>query len=103
MEIIAKICRCFHNRQKTEKYLLQFETALLTDAPKGFEEQYKIFKEMNGLSVDMLIKEMGIREKYEQMEKDLLPIFKNKVNFAVSQMKESDAAILGAASLVWEN
>ena len=23
---------------------------------------------MNGLSVDMLIKEMGIREKYEQME-----------------------------------
>ena len=24
MEIIAKICRCFHNRQKTEKYLLQF-------------------------------------------------------------------------------
>ena len=51
-----------------EKYLLQFESVLLTDAPKGFEEQYKIFKEINGLSVDMLIKEMGTREKYKQLE-----------------------------------
>ena len=44
-----------------------------------------------------------LKPAYQQMEQDLLPIFKNKVNFAVSQMKESDAAILGAASLVWEN
>ena len=40
---------------------------------------------------------------YEQMQKDLLPMYKDKVKFAVSQMKESDAAILGAASLVWDN
>ena len=36
------------------------------------------------------------------MEKNLLPIFQNKVKLIFSELKESDAAILGASALVWE-
>jgi len=36
------------------------------------------------------------------MEANLLPIFKNKVELIFSELKESDAAILGASALVWE-
>lgn len=38
----------------------------------------------------------------ENMEKNLLPIFRNKVKIIFSQLKEADAAILGASALVWE-
>ncbi len=38
----------------------------------------------------------------ENMEKHLLPIFQNKVKLIFSELKESDAAILGASALVWE-
>ncbi|HXR84001.1 MAG TPA: ROK family protein [Hanamia sp.] len=38
----------------------------------------------------------------EHMEKNLLPIFQNKVKLLFSELKESDAAILGASALVWE-
>ncbi|MEJ7610566.1 MAG: ROK family protein [Ferruginibacter sp.] len=37
----------------------------------------------------------------ESMEKNLLPIFQNKVQLIFSELKESDAAILGASALVW--
>lgn len=36
------------------------------------------------------------------MEKNLLPIFKNKVKLFTSELDEADAAILGASALVWE-
>lgn len=36
------------------------------------------------------------------MEAHLLPIFKNKVKIVFSELPESDAAILGASALVWE-
>ncbi|MDE1191642.1 MAG: ROK family protein [Arachidicoccus sp.] len=36
------------------------------------------------------------------MEENLLPIFQNKVQIIPSELKESDAAILGASALVWE-
>lgn len=36
------------------------------------------------------------------MEKNLLPIFKNKVKLIFSELEEADAAILGASALVWE-
>lgn len=39
----------------------------------------------------------------EHMEKNLLPIFQNKVKLVFSELKEADAAILGASALVWEN
>jgi glucokinase len=38
----------------------------------------------------------------KHMEANLLPIFKNKVELIFSQLKESDAAILGASALIWE-
>jgi len=38
----------------------------------------------------------------EHMEKNLLPIFQNKVKLIFSELREADAAILGASALVWE-
>ncbi|MFY8004074.1 MAG: ROK family protein [Chitinophagaceae bacterium] len=38
----------------------------------------------------------------EHMEANVLPIFRNKVKLIFSELKESDAAILGASALVWE-
>lgn len=39
----------------------------------------------------------------EHMNKNLLPIFRDKIKLIFSELKESDAAILGASALVWEN
>lgn len=36
------------------------------------------------------------------MEENLLPIFQNKVKLIFSELKEADAAVLGASALVWE-
>lgn len=38
----------------------------------------------------------------EHMEKNVLPLYKNKVKLILSELGEADAAILGASSLVWE-
>jgi len=38
----------------------------------------------------------------ESMERNLLSIFKNKVKLIFSELKESDAAVLGASALGWE-
>ncbi|MDD4399343.1 MAG: ROK family protein [Dysgonamonadaceae bacterium] len=38
----------------------------------------------------------------ESMEQNLLKIYKNKVKLLFSELKESDAAILGASALGWE-
>lgn len=38
----------------------------------------------------------------QAMEENLLQIFKNKVKLMFSELKEADAAILGASALVWE-
>ena len=37
----------------------------------------------------------------DSMERNLLPIFRNKIQLIFSELKESDAAILGASALVW--
>jgi glucokinase len=39
----------------------------------------------------------------EAMEANLVQVFKNKVKLVFSQLKEADAAILGASALVWED
>jgi Transcriptional regulator/sugar kinase len=39
---------------------------------------------------------------YENMEANVLPIFKGKTKLLLSQLKESDAAVLGASALAWE-
>ncbi len=38
----------------------------------------------------------------EHMEKNVLPIYRNKVKLIFSELAEADAAILGASALVWE-
>jgi glucokinase len=38
----------------------------------------------------------------EHMEKNLLPIFQGKVKLIFSELKDADAAILGASALVWD-
>ena len=37
----------------------------------------------------------------ESMEKNLMPVFRNKVKLLPSELPASDAAILGASALVW--
>ncbi len=39
----------------------------------------------------------------KHMEANLLPIYQNKVKLIFSELKEADAAILGASALVWES
>ncbi|MEO6453585.1 MAG: ROK family protein, partial [Ginsengibacter sp.] len=46
--------------------------------------------------------DMILKPTLKHMEKNLLPIFQNKVKLIFSELKESDAAILGASALVWE-
>ena len=38
----------------------------------------------------------------KSMEANLLPIFQNKVKLLFSELKEADAAILGASALMWK-
>ena len=38
----------------------------------------------------------------EAMEENMLPVFKNKVKVLPSQLKDADAAVLGASALGWE-
>jgi glucokinase len=47
--------------------------------------------------------DMLLQPVREHMEANLLPIFRNKVKLIFSLLPESDAAILGASALVWEN
>ncbi len=46
--------------------------------------------------------ELILKPAKEAMEENLLPIFQNKVKIIFSELKEADAAILGASALVWE-
>ena len=43
-----------------------------------------------------------LRPTIHHMEQNLLQIYKNKIRILLSELKESDAAILGASALVWE-
>lgn len=44
-----------------------------------------------------------LKPTVQAMEANLLPIFQNKVKLLFSDLKEADAAILGASALVWES
>lgn len=47
-------------------------------------------------------KEFIYEPTYKAMNENVLPLWKNKVDLLFSQLKESDAAILGASALAWE-
>ncbi|MDR2853813.1 MAG: ROK family protein, partial [Prevotellaceae bacterium] len=46
--------------------------------------------------------ELILNPVVENLEKNILPIWKNKVKVTFSELKEADAAILGASALAWE-
>lgn len=46
--------------------------------------------------------ELLLRPLRESMERNMLSIFKGKVKVIVSELKEADAAVLGASALGWE-
>lgn len=48
-------------------------------------------------SGDLLLKPIR-----EEMEKAVMPVFKGKTKIILSELKESDAAVLGASALGWE-
>ena len=43
-----------------------------------------------------------MRPLRESMEKNMMGIFKGKVKILLSELKEADAAVLGASALGWE-
>ena len=45
---------------------------------------------------------MLLRPLRESFDKSVMPIFKGKTKIILSELKESDAAILGASALGWE-
>ncbi len=46
--------------------------------------------------------ELLLRPLRESMERNMLSIYKNKVKVLLSELKEADAAVLGASALGWE-
>lgn len=46
--------------------------------------------------------ELLLKPLRNAMEKNMLPIFKGKVRILTSELKEADAAVLGASALGWE-
>lgn len=46
--------------------------------------------------------ELLLKPLKEEFEKALMPIFKGKTQIILSELKESDAAVLGASALGWE-
>lgn len=45
--------------------------------------------------------DLFLKAAREHMEKNLLPLYKNKVKIIFSELNEADAAILGASTMVW--
>ena len=46
--------------------------------------------------------ELLMRPIRESLERNILPIFRGKTSILLSELKEGDAAVLGASALGWE-
>lgn len=46
--------------------------------------------------------DLFLQPAQEHMEKNILPLYKNKVKLMFSELNEADAAILGASTMVWD-
>lgn len=86
---------------KLAKDVFEFTGNILGEALADFTvfsspEAYILF---GGLakSGDLLMKPLK-----NSMEKNMMPIFKGKVKVLLSELKEADAAVLGASALGWE-
>ncbi|MCH5246337.1 MAG: ROK family protein [Muribaculaceae bacterium] len=83
------------------KEIFEYTAGILGEALADFTtfSSPKAFIIFGGLakSGDLLIKPLK-----ESMERNMLKVFKDKVQILPSQLKEADAAVLGASALGWE-
>ncbi|MFA4839988.1 MAG: ROK family protein [Candidatus Neomarinimicrobiota bacterium] len=106
--------RAIPTQQITSKSV--YEAAIAGDAiaKKAFEITGRLLGETLANSVEYLSPEaiflfggmaaagdLIFRPAKEHMEKNLLPIFQNKVKILPSGLAENEAAILGAGALIW--
>jgi glucokinase len=86
---------------KLAKDIFEFTGNMLGEALADFTvfSSPKAFVLFGGLakSGDVLLKPLR-----QSLEKNMMSIFKGKVDVLVSELKEADAAVLGASALGWE-
>ena len=86
---------------KLAKDIFEFTGNMLGEALADFTvfSSPKAFVRFGGLakSGDVLLKPLR-----QSLEKNMMSIFKGKVDVLVSELKEADAAVLGASALGWE-
>ena len=70
--------------------------ALADFAPFSSPEAFVLFGGLTK-SGDLIMKPVK-----EALDKNILPIYRGKVRLLISELKESDAAVLGASALGWE-
>ncbi|MCU7550510.1 ROK family protein [Chitinophagaceae bacterium LB-8] len=101
-EITSKlICECALQGDELAQHVFDYTGEILGEALSNFvmfssPEAVILFGGVIKAG-DLLMKPVK-----EHMERNLLPIFQNKVKLLFSELKEADAAILGASALVWE-
>jgi glucokinase len=126
--IVLSAKEALQNHKDTESLLRQYDADTLTSkiiydcAVKGDEIAKEVFKttgEILGLafanfvmfsSPEAIILFGGptkagsliMDPTRKAMEEHLMPIFQNKIKLIFSELKDADAAILGASALVWE-
>jgi glucokinase len=95
------VCECAMKGDKLAQQVFAFTGEVLGEALANFmmfssPEAFIFFGGVTKAG-DLLM-----RPTKEHMEKNLLPIFRDKVKLLFSELQESDAAILGSSALVWE-
>ncbi|MFI5133761.1 MAG: ROK family protein [Chitinophagales bacterium] len=95
------VTECALNGDKMANEVYQFTGQILGEALANFV----MFSSPEAIILFGGVTKAGdliMKPTKESMEKNLLPIFQNKVRLIFSELKEADAAILGASALVWE-
>jgi len=96
-----KVYECAVKGDKTAKEVYRFTGQILGEALANFV----MFSSPEAIILFGGVIKAGdliMQPTREHMEKNLLPIFQNKVKLVFSELQEADAAILGASALVWE-
>lgn len=101
-EIDAKlICECAMQGDELAQIVFSFTGEVLGEALANFV----MFSSPKAIILFGSVTKAGdllLKPTHEQMERNLLPIFQNNVKLLLSELKEADAAILGASALIWD-
>ncbi|MCU7552123.1 ROK family protein [Chitinophagaceae bacterium LB-8] len=101
-EITSKlVCECALQGDELAQKVFQFTGEVLGEALANFV----MFSSPEAIILFGGVIKAGdllMQPTRKHMEKNLLPIFQGKVKLLFSELKEADAAILGASALVWE-